>query len=83
MTEINQQLLQMIQENKTINEISKQLCLTHKQIYRRITILETLGYGFNRKYYYSGDIVYQLNNQKIAEKKENNRKLFSNLFLLN
>lgn len=70
MTEINQQLLQMIQENNTINEISKQLCLTHKQIYRRITILETLGYGFNRKYYYSGDIIYQLN-KKLAEDRKN------------
>lgn len=60
MTEINKQLLNMIIQNKTLNEISEKMKLTHKQIYRRLLLLQNNGYIIDRKYYYSGDIVYNL-----------------------
>lgn len=60
MTEINKQILNMIMENKTLNEISKSMHLTHKQIYKRLLSLEEYGYIIDRKYYYSGDIQYNL-----------------------
>ena len=59
MTDINKQLLFLINQDKPINEISNLLHLSHKQIYNRLKNLRMHGFEFNRKYFYTGDIKYQ------------------------
>ena len=52
MTEINQRLLKLITEDKTLNEISNELNLSNKQIMNRLRTIENNGYNLNRNYYY-------------------------------
>ena len=59
MTEINQRLLKLITEDKTLNEISNELNLSNKQIMNRLRTIENNGYNLNRDYY-NGDIRYSL-----------------------
>ena len=60
MTEKNQQILDLIEQEKTLNEISAEVKLSNKQIHNRITGLKIHGYNFDRKFYYDGEIVYKL-----------------------
>ncbi len=52
------QVLSLIREEYSLNEMSQILNLPHKDLYGYINILESRGFDFERKYYYSGDIVY-------------------------
>ena len=55
-----EQLLTLIENGKTINEISTIMNLSFKQIYNLITILENKGMTFQRKYYSDGTMLYIL-----------------------
>lgn len=59
MTEINNKLLELINQNKSINEISTTIHLSHKQIYSRLKNLRMHGFEFVRKYFYDGNIKYK------------------------
>ena len=61
MTELNSQLLNLILANKSINEISQTMSLSHKQIFQRLKNLQQNGYCFDREYTYKGDIFYKKN----------------------
>lgn len=51
-------LLKLINEEKTINEMSEILGISNKKIYNILTTIRGKGFEFDRKYYYNGDIVY-------------------------
>ena len=71
MTDLNKKLLELISQERTINEISDILKLSHKQIYTRLKNLKIHGFEFNRKYYYDGNIKYQ----KIFNPKDNDNTI--------
>ena len=71
MTDLNKKLLELINQERTINEISDILKLSHKQIYTRLKNLKIHGFEFNRKYYYDGNIKYQ----KIFNPKDNDNTI--------
>ena len=58
MTDINKKLIELINQNKTLNEISTILHLTNRQIYIRLKNLRIQGFEFNRSYFYDGNIKY-------------------------
>lgn len=60
MSDLTMNLLELINQELTINEISQKLNLTNQQIYNIITQLENKGFVFNREYYSTGDIIYVL-----------------------
>lgn len=60
MTETNIQLLRLINQNKSLNEIARTLNLSNKQIFQRLNQLKANGYSFTRSYYYNGNIYYKL-----------------------
>ena len=51
-------LLNLINEGKTVNEISEILKLSNKAIFCRLNMLRNAGYNFKRLYYSDGNIVY-------------------------
>ena len=59
MTDLTKQLISLIYEGKTINEISEKMGLTNKQLFNIISTIGNKGFEFNRKYYYNGDIIYK------------------------
>ena len=63
MKELTYRLLMLINENKTINEISLELGLSNKQIYNLITTIKNKGLEYKRNYFSSGDIIYSLNKE--------------------
>lgn len=58
MSEITKKILTLIDMGMTVNEISEITKLSPKQIYNLLNMIGSKGFEFNRKYYYSGDIVY-------------------------
>lgn len=61
-------VIELISQNKSINEISNTLNLTNQQIYNLITHARNDGYFFRRKYYDSGEIVYVDKNDETIDK---------------
>ncbi len=53
-------LLNMINEGRTLNEMSKVLGLSNKQLFMRLSMLRNSGYLFDRHYHYNGDISYSI-----------------------
>ncbi len=62
MTQINQKIIDMIKQKKTIEEISQELNLSYKQIFNRVSMLENYGYVIKRKYDTNGILSYTLGN---------------------
>lgn len=58
MTEKNIQLLELINQGKTINEICTLMKLSYKQLSIRLHQLKKWGIQFERKYYYDGESTY-------------------------
>ena len=77
MTEINSKILELIKQNKSLNEISQELSLSHKQIYQRLQSIKNNGYNITPKYYYTGDIKYKIN--KTLDRNENISIITTNL----
>ena len=57
MSNLTEKLLELIKEEKTINEIAEELKLSHKTIYNLLTVIKNKGFEFERKYYYDGNTV--------------------------
>ncbi len=55
-------LIELINKHKSLNEISRLLKLSNKQIFMRLSMLKNSGYIFDRKYQYNGDIYYNSHN---------------------
>lgn len=58
MSDLTKELLKLIKEGNTINQISEILGLSNKQIYNILTMIKNKGFDFDRKYYDTGDILY-------------------------
>ena len=61
MKNTNDKIIEMINNNKSANEIAKAVNLSNKQLFYRLNLLKSKGYEFIKKYYYNGDIVYTIN----------------------
>lgn len=72
MTEINEKILTMIKRNASVNEICTETKLSNKQLFYRLNMLKIKGFNFSRKYYYDGEICYELNKELNTQKKEIN-----------
>lgn len=55
-------LLRMINEGRTLNEISSALGLSNKQLFVKFSMLRNSGYLFDRYYNYDGNISYSISN---------------------
>jgi len=64
MKEINNELLRLIKEKKTINQISQELNLTNREVHGELTFLKKYATAFSSKYYYDGNLIYVLNQNK-------------------
>lgn len=62
MKEETQLLVDLIKQNKTLNEISEITGLSNKQIFIRLSMLRNSGYLIDKSYYYNGEIRYSLHN---------------------
>lgn len=58
MIDYNKRIIELINNGRTLNEISTQLGLTHPQIYTRLKTLQIHGFEFVRIYFYDGNIKY-------------------------
>lgn len=58
MTEINQKIIEMIKQKKSIEEISNEVNLSYKQIYNRISSFNGKGYIVNKAYNTDGKLYY-------------------------
>lgn len=75
MSNITLELLKLISEDKTLNEISEVLKLSPKQIFNYLTMLKNRGYDFNRRYFHDGNIKYSFIHQ--YNQSINNEIMFS------
>ena len=63
-------LLKLINEGRTINEISEIMKISNKKIYNTLALIRNKGFEFDRKYYSNGDIIYVHRRTFIEESKE-------------
>ena len=73
MSDIMRKLLLLLEDEKTINEISNELNLTHYELYNYLTILKNKGFDFYQKYLYDGNVFYSL--KKTLDETENGNKI--------
>ena len=64
-------LIKLINENKSINEITSTMNLSKRQLFQRMTMLKQSGYIIDKNYYYNGDIIYSLKNPFANSNKPN------------
>lgn len=70
MTNETANLLKLIKQNKSLNEISSILGLSNKQLFIKFSMLENAGYLVDRKYSYNGDINYSFSNPFVTHDNE-------------
>lgn len=66
MAEIMIKLLELINSEYTLDDISLVTGLSYRQIYNYLTILSNKGFEFERKYYSTGDILYRLRKELVT-----------------
>ena len=76
MSDLTIQLLKLINEGKTLNEISETLNISHKRIFNHLTMIKNSGYDFTRSYYSNGDIIYTPNIKGNVRQYNNDVDLF-------
>lgn len=62
MNEETLKLIKLINENKTLTEITSAMNLSKRQLFQRMAMIRQNGYLIDRKYYYNGTIEYALSN---------------------
>lgn len=60
MTESTKTLIELLNNNFTLNDIASTLNLTHKQLYYRLLLLKNQGYFFKKNYYSNGEITFSI-----------------------
>lgn len=60
MTEKNKQIIEMVEKEYSLNEISSKVGLSNKQVHSRIISLNRIGMNFERQFFYNGDVTYKL-----------------------
>lgn len=58
MKETTKEILKLINQGKTANEISDIMGISHKRLFNYLTMIRNKGFDFERKYYDNGEIVY-------------------------
>lgn len=58
MTDNTMFLLKLINEGKTIKEISEETNFSHKKIWTMLSLIKNKGFEFDRVIHYNGDIIY-------------------------
>ena len=76
---INGKIINMINKHKSVNEIAEAVNLSNKQLFYRLKLLEAKGYEFGKKYYYNGDIVYDINKRLTNSNFNNSAAIYSKL----
>lgn len=74
MTDINNNIVELLLQHKSIKEIACLLCLSEKQVYMRIKQIIGYGYNFKPEYISNSDIHYIIN-KKYNEEKSNSIKI--------
>ena len=64
MNEQTQKLIQLIESEKSVNEICNILGITSRQLHYELLALKQIGYNYNKKYYSNGSIIYQNNSNE-------------------
>lgn len=64
MKESTRTLIDLINNNFTLNDIASTLNLTHKQLYYRLVLLKNQGYFFKKNYYSNGEITFSMLDSK-------------------
>ncbi len=59
MSEVLENIIKLIKENKNNNEICNELNISKRELYNYLTVLGNIGYDFNRFYNYDGTINYK------------------------
>lgn len=59
MSESSKKLLQLIEVEKSCNEICDELSISNKQLFNHITVLENKGFEIKREYWNDGKIIYK------------------------
>ena len=60
MSDVDEKIIEMIQNNATANEISQVVGISNEQLFNRLHMLKVKECNLYRKYYYDGEIGYQL-----------------------
>ena len=59
MTEANTKIIELITKNYTINDIAKELNISHRQLYYRLFLLKNSGFNFKSTYYSNAETILQ------------------------
>ena len=59
MIDSTRKLLDLINQGKTASEISSEMGISNRQLFNRLTMIRNKGFDFDRKYYDTGDIIYE------------------------
>jgi len=62
MSDLTIKIFELINQKKSINEITETLNISRKKLYSILRQVKLQGYDIDRKYYYNGDIVYKPRN---------------------
>ena len=62
MSESTIKILELINQKKSLNEITETLNISRKKLYSILRQVKLQGYDIDRKYYYNGDIIYKPRN---------------------
>lgn len=69
MTDLEIKILDLIIQNKSSNYIQENLKISRKQLWLHLSFLKRKGFDFYVKYYYDGEMVYQLVKELSKESK--------------
>lgn len=78
MSELSTNVLHLIEEGYSINEICSSLGISHKQLSNVFRGLRQLGIEFNKKFYYNGETLYVPKKDISYETKKNNVNIITN-----
>ena len=73
MTDKNKQIIDFVEKEYSLNDISKEVGLSNKQVHSRLISLGRIGMNFERQFFYNGDIKYKL--VKNLKNKSNNQEV--------
>lgn len=71
MSDLTNKIIELINQDKSVNEICEITNLSNKQLFNIISIIGNSGYLFDKKYYYDGNIYYK-QRKKVFNSLDNN-----------
>lgn len=79
MTEFNSRLIELINENYSINDITRELNISHRDLYHNLLLLKNEGMSFKSKYFSNAETILEIKNFKdiINDSDNNSVNLFT------